>query len=936
MGKIKGKKKDSNNKKIKFSKRHPKLVFSIRLILLLIIMTIVIIAGVIGGMLYGMWGDDFEITEEDLAISGNSVILDSDGKVLAELSGDENRKVITLKEMAEYLPKAYIAIEDERFYEHNGVDLKRTSSAIFTFLTHKGDSSYGGSTITQQLVKNITKDDSRSGIEGIKRKIREWSKAYKMEEVLTKDQILELYLNLIYIGGGKNYHGVEVAAEYYFGKTAKELSLVECAFLAGINNTPNSYNPYGEHEYGKDKERTDKIDNRTLTVVQKMVDCGFVTQAQYDEAYKYINSEGLKFKQTNKMGNIYSYHTDATISKVISDLMEAKKWSREYASTYVYGGGLTIYSTQNTKLQKQMEEVFEGNASKYTEISRKNKDEKGNYVKIQSAMTLIDNETGYAVGIIGGLGEKNESRGLNRATQSPRQTGSSIKPIADVLPGLQEGLITTSTMYNDCLTQFPGNFKPKDEGAFRGIINLRSALITSQNVPFVKVMAEVTNPVATSYLKKMGITTLDKNNDTSLSLALGGLTNGISTFEMAAAYATIENDGVYREPLLYTKITDSKGNKVIEPEQKTETVCSKENAFILKDLLKSVVEFGCTYCRIPGMDVAAKTGTTNDNYDRWLCGFTNYYTAATWYGYDKNETVRRTGYNPAGLIFSEVMTKLHKDKKNSRFERPDGIVNIKVCSNTGLRATSDCKKTHNEIFVKGHIPDECDEKGSAVEICESSGKLATEFCPKVVTEYLSYTIPKERLGLWTNLSNTGSKKITEKCKEHTAKNSLDNALPTIKLKGKEKMKLKIGEEYVEPGASASDKTDGDLTNQIIMSGSVNTNRAGTYTISYKVTNSKKYSVTKERTVIVGEEKTVEKPTQTETSKPSDSSTSTPEPTKKETVTPTKAVEQTPEPTKAVEKAPEPTKASEPVVQEQEEKKEEEKKVEEKNDDDKNE
>ena len=852
----------NKTKKMKFSKRHPKIAITIRLALVLIVVAFVIGAGIVVGMIYGMWGDDFEISTEELTLAGNSVILDKDGKLLAELSGDESRKVITLDEMSEYLPKAYIAIEDERFYDHDGVDLHRTAGAIFTFITHKGDSSYGGSTITQQVIKNITKEDSRSGVAGIKRKIKEWAKAYKMEKVLSKDQILELYLNLIYIGGGKNYHGVELGAEYYFGKTAKELSLVECAFLAGINNTPNTYNPYGEKAYGEDKTKTDKIDNRTLTVIQKMVACGYATQEQYDEAYKLINEEGgIVFKQANRMGNIYSYHTDATISKVISDLMEEKSWSREYATTYLYGGGLTIYSTQDTEVQGKIESVLQDNSSKYTEVSRQEKDEDGKYVTSQSAMVVIDNKTGYAVGMVGGFGKKIESRGLNRATQSPRQTGSSIKPIADVLPGLEEKKITAATMYDDCLTDFGGNFKPKDESAYKGIINLRSALISSQNVPFVKVMAEVTNPVAMSYLKKMGISTLDDKKDSSLSLALGGLTNGITTFEMAAAYATIENDGVYREPLLYTKIEDSKGNTVLEPKQKTERVCSEQTAYILKDLMKSVVNNGCTYCKLSGQDVAAKTGTTNNHYDRWLCGFTNYYTGATWYGYDKNETVRKAGNNPAGIIFSDVMKTLHKGKDSSTFSKPDGIVSVKVCSHTGLRATDKCKNTHTEIFVKGTEPEECDESSSAVEICESSGELATEFCPKTTVQYFSYTIPKERLGLWKNLSGSANTKKppVEKCSEHTSDNSAENATPTLTLVGNEKITLKVGEKYTEQGAKATDKVDGDITNKIQISGSVNTSKAGTYTVKYTVKNSKELEATKTRTIIVESKESDKKP-----------------------------------------------------------------------------
>lgn len=316
--------------------------------------------------------------------------------------------------------------------------------------------------------------------------------------------------------------------------------------------------------------------------------------------------------------------------------MNEKGWSKEYATTYVYGGGLTIYSTQDSKLQDKMEDVLVGDASTYQKKSQKTK------AISQSAMAVIDNKTGYVVGVVGELGKKTTSRGLNRATQSVRQTGSSIKPIADLVPAIEEKLITPGTIYNDVATEFENNFKPKNQGKFRGYITVREATARSQNIPFVKIMAELKTEVSRKYMKNMGISTLDDTHDVGLSLAIGGLYKGISPLEMAAAYATIANDGVYKTPLFYTKIVDSEGKIVLEPEQETKEVFSKQTAYIVKDLLKSVVTgVGGTasYCRISGIDVAAKTGTTNDDKDRWLCGFTNYYSGATWYGYDNPEEV---------------------------------------------------------------------------------------------------------------------------------------------------------------------------------------------------------------------------------------------------------------------------------------------------------
>ena len=544
----------------------------------------------------------------------------------------------------------------------------------------------------------------------------------------------------------------------------------------------------------------------------------------------------------------------------------------------MYGGGLKIYSTQNTDVQKTIEKTMVDNASTYQRSSRKKKDEDGKYVKSQAAMVVIDNETGYVVGVVGGLGEKTASRGLNRATQSPRQTGSSIKPIADVLPALQEGILTASTRYLDVQTKFDnGKFEPKnDHSSYLGNISIRTAIAKSHNVPFVKIMAELTNEVSRDYLKKMGITSLNDESDVGLALAIGGLYRGISPLEMAGAYATIANDGVYRTPLFYTKIEDDKGNTVLEPKQETREVCSKQNAYILKDLLTSVVESGGTapYCSISGMDVAVKTGTTNDDYDRWLCGFTNYYTGATWYGFDDPETVYYNRSNPSGDIWAATMRNLHKGKKSSRFSKPDGVVWIKVCKETGLRASKKCGSTYSELFSEDNIPDYCDESGNAVEICEDSGKLANEFCPNKKIRYFSYVLPKERLKLWKTPMNL-SKAPGDVCTEHDEKTDAENAkAPKISLIGESSMTLNVGDTYIEKGATAKDDKDGDITEKIKISGSVNTSKAGTYTINYSVKNSVDKETTKTRTIVVKdkESQSTEEPsthtTSSESSKPS--------------------------------------------------------------------
>ena len=871
--------KTEKSEKKKFSQKHPRIALVLKICLLLFIALIVTSAGIICGMIYGGWGDDFEITKEELVIgSSNSIILDKDGNKLAELSGDDNRKIIKLEQVPQNLKNAYISIEDERFYKHNGIDIKRTGGAIFKYAIKGGNANFGGSTITQQLVKNITQDKDRSGLAGIMRKVKEWAKAYQIERMISKDQILELYFNIIFVGGNKSNLGVEVAAEYYFNKPASELSLAECAFLAGINHSPNKYNPYGE------KDHTELIKNRTKTVLYKMKELGHITQTEYDEAVAQVE-EGLKFEQSNSLGTMYSYHTDATIAQVIEDIAKEKEISKSLATTYVYSSGLTIYSTQDTELQEKMNEVMVDDSDKYIKKSKLNEG-----ATSQAAMVVIDNETGYVAGVVGGLGEKTESRGLNRATQSPRQTGSSIKPLTSLIPGINEGIITASTVYDDTLAEFlNGTYKPKDYNTPKGLISIRSAVKTSQNIPFVKVVSELTPAKSIEYLEKMGVSTIDHERDGLAALSIGGFTNGISPLEMAGCYATIENDGEYRRPMFYSKVTDQNGNTVLEGKQNKEQVISPQAAYVIKNVLQSVVQSGgtATYCAINGMDVAAKTGTTNSDYDRWLCGFTNYYTGVCWYGYDQNEEVVASS-NPAGKIWEAIMKKLHSGLDSSRFERPDGVVSVTVCRASGKRATSKCSDTYSEYFVVGMVPKECDGHANSAEICEDTGLLANEYCPNKVTKYYSYLVEKERLGLWHNYSSSSSSAPNTYCTEHKKQKEEEKPKkeePTITLKGEANMTINVGDTYTEQGATAKDDTDGDISSKITISGSVNTSKAGKYTISYSVKNSKGKTTTVKRTITVKAKETPKTENKTEekgNTTPASTNTTPDKPKEKET------------------------------------------------------
>mgnify|MGYP004517820335 FL=1 len=747
-----GTKKSVNKNK----KQHTKLKTAIKIFIILILLLCVIGAGIVAGMFFGLFGNEFEITKDELKIgASNTVVVDQNGAVIANLNGDEKRKVITLADMSNYLPKAYVAIEDERYYKHSGVDFKRTAGAIVH--TVFGGSSYGGSTITQQLVKNITKDDESSGIAGIFRKVKEWAKAYQVERMISKDQILELYLNILFVGSS-NLHGVELGAEYYFNKSAKDLDLAECAFMAGINNSPNSYDPYDES-----KDNSAKIKKRTLTVLSKMKELGYIqNDDEYNTAVAKVE-EGLKFeKGTVGGGTTYSYHTDAAIEQVINQVMEEKGISRQLAENYVYGSGLTIYSTVNSEIQARLEEEY--SKSKYIVTSPSKKQTS------QSGMAIVDYKTGNVLGVAGGLGEKNGA-GWNRATQMKKQTGSSIKPLADVAPALEEKVITAATVYNDVKTDFGGGYTPKNDGdKYRGPINIRQFIETSQNIPALKIMRELTPKKSIEYLEKMGVTSLDEKEDDILSLAIGGMTDGISPLEMASAYGTIANDGVYITPTFYTKVVDNSGNTVLTPKQETKRAISEQNAYIVKKIVQEPVVGAsgtAKYCAISGMDVAAKTGTTDKSYDRWLCGFTPYYAAATWFGYDDSEEVKGFSKNPAGQIWSAVMADIHKNLAGASFTKPNGIVEATVCRTTGCLAATGCTDVYKEIFTSDNMPEKCEGHGSQ-ELCAESGMIANEYCPTRKVNNYGASIPKEKLNLWKTMSgsNASGNKVNDICNIH--------------------------------------------------------------------------------------------------------------------------------------------------------------------------
>ena len=765
-------KKDSKKKK-KFKERHPRIATIFRIILILIILFIIIVAGIVAGAMWGgydffeLLGEDYSIDIEDLVIQyENSSLYDSEGNYLGDLSSGEKRRTVSLDEMSEYLPKAYIAIEDERFYDHSGVDIKRTAAATFTYIFNGGSSSFGGSTITQQVVKNLTGDKEDTAL----RKIKEMVKALQVEHYLSKDQILELYLNLIFIGGD-DINGVSLGAVYYFNKDVSELSIAECAFMAGINHSPNAYQPFKEYDNQEDKDAMDeKIKSRTKTVLAKMLELGYITEDQYNEAVEEVEN-GLAFSNGDTTTTTQvSYLTSAAIEQILEQMIEEKGYeSKSLAEVQLYSGGYKIYTTEVSSIQTTLETELSSDKYAYTSSSGQSS---------MASMVIIEPSTGYVVGAAARNEDGTTQTYLgyyNLTTDMLKQTGSSIKPLAVTSLGLESGIITASTMFYDGPTTFPGDYEPEEwYDGWKYLISMRTATAVSSNIPHVKALSTIGFSTGVEFLQKMNFT--DVTGDEGLALALGGFTNGASTLQMAAGYAMIANDGVYIEPTFYTKVEDSDGNVYLEPksiEERSTQMMSASNAYIMKSMLQSVVESGgtATYAKITGMDTAAKTGTTNDNQDRWLCGFTNYYAAACWFGYNQKETVTPTNTYTAGGIWAAVMKSIHADLENSSFTVPDDIVTVTVCSDSGMSASDKCSSTYQEIFVNGTVPEACDVHGNSYKICTETGLLASEYCQDYSVKYYKTLPSSESSGNWTTTyygEYAGSSSIPTSVCSHTA------------------------------------------------------------------------------------------------------------------------------------------------------------------------
>ncbi len=689
------------------------------------------VLAIVFGATFGFFGDLDDIDLETLSMDYSTQIfyLDSNGneKHLTNLSSEQNRVWVDFEDIPENMKKAFIAIEDERFETHNGFDLRRTTKAFFVFVKNKitgKPTTFGGSTITQQLVKNLTNKRDRTAA----RKIQEISRAVNLEKQLSKDQILELYLNSIYLSQGCN--GVQTASQKFFGKPVSELDLAECASIAGITQYPALYDPLINPDKNKEKQEI---------VLKKMLELGYINQEEFEEAM----DKKLVFTEFNEneavSGTINSYFVDQLICDVLDGLIK-KGYSKTLANKMIYSGGLKIVATIDPSVQSAIEKVFV-NTENFPYATGEN--------HAQSAMVVMDSQTGAIKGIVGGIGQKTGNLILNRASQSLRQPGSTIKPIAVYAPALEAKKIKASDIYTDKAISY-GDWTPRNyDHKYYGPVSVRYAVKRSLNTIPVQILNDYGADRSFNFLShKLGFTSLVKKeigadgkeySDIGLSqLALGGLTHGMSVVELTASYIPFINRGIYTTPHCFTKVTDSEGNEILGSPASSEIAMSESTAYITSMMLREVVTSGTGGgAQLPsGIFTAGKTGTTSNNHDRWFVGYTPYYTAAVWYGYDTPQPIKASG-NPCIGVWKKVMTQIHSNKTLKSPQAPSNVKYVTYCNETGDLPGEFCEATETAFwFTSDNQPK---------KVCTSE-HLSEEETPENTEDIENITVPDPSAG----------------------------------------------------------------------------------------------------------------------------------------------------------------------------------------------
>lgn len=735
-----------------------------------------------------------------------TIIYDDEGKEVQYLSDySSNRIPVQYGQLPDDLKNAFIAIEDERFYEHNGVDFRGILRALVNDITNRS-STQGASTITQQLIKNNVFDvgGETNYIAKLKRKIQEQALAIQVEKEYSKEEILTNYLNTINLGKGTL--GVESASKYYFNKSVSDLTLAECAVLAAITKNPSTLNPV---------DHAEENSNRQKIILRKMYELGYITDDQHqvaleEDVYTRISKNNT---QQNK-NSVYSYFTDALITQIVDDLQSQLGYTQAQAYNLVYRGGLRIHSTQSTKMQSiadkiindknnypvdtkysldyaltvkhadQTEEQFNSqdvknyfrqvkNKSDYTTVYSSKKalkaaakefrkyilkdddiviSETVNYtLEPQVSYSLIDQSTGQIKVLVGGRGQKNDDLALNRATSFARQPGSTFKILSTYAPALDSGGMTLATVFDDAPYKYENGRSVSNakKGSHKGLTTIRDAIIDSNNIVAVKALTEITPQAGYDYLLKLGFTTLVKDrvnqdgvleSDVNQALTLGGITDGVENVELTAAYAAIANQGIYNSPHLYTSVEDSNGNVLLKQTSEEKQVMKESTAWLLTDAMEDVVKKGTGKdAQLSSkMAVAGKTGTTSDNYDYWFCGYTPYYTASIWTGYDLNTSFENSDdYHK--VIWAKIMDKIIETQnlEIKKFPKCDSIETATICAKSGKLAVEDlCSKDpeksmeRTEYFAQGTVPEDSCDSHAAVTLCSKTKRVARKYCPE--------------------------------------------------------------------------------------------------------------------------------------------------------------------------------------------------------------
>lgn len=683
-----------------------------------------------------------------LVLDEPSVLYDSQGQLMDEAPTLLKRETVSIKDVPDNLKFAFISIEDERFLTHNGIDYKRLVGIVYTNakkIFSNEDGLHGASTITQQLIKNTVLTNEVS----IKRKVQEMYLATQLEKALSKDEILEAYLNTINLGG--NVHGVQKASEMYFNKkNLMELTLIECAYLAGVTQHPYKYSVFIDYA----KEHPEEYVSRTKNVIAKMYENGHISQEEYNQAMQDLNDGKLqasfKLNQSTNVSNKlnYEWFSRPTMEQVKNDLMKAYNYTSEDVEKLLMYGGLQIYTTMDRNLQNEAQKIL--NDSKYYGSKQSGDINNPNaVVQPQASAVVMDYRTGEVKVIIGGRGNQ-PANSYNRATSSAfrRSVGSTIKPLTVYSPAIEAKQLTGGSVIEDSplspeLQKKYNNYNPQNvtKGSYMGYVTIKEAITRSINLVAVKVEDQIDIKTGAEYGEKYGLTLSDNDKSSIAALSLGQI-DGATSLQMAAAYGTFGNNGIYTAPILYTKVVDKTGKVLLENKAATRKVLSPQTAYIMYDLLKGPVnDAGGTAGRaknaMGNMPIAGKTGSSSNFKDLWFCGLTPYYSGAVWIGDDKQASLSGTGVGSgtSAQILGEIMAVAHKNLEVTDLSQPQGIVKATVCKDSGLLPSELC--THDQrgsrlvttYFTEDTVPTKICDTHVEASINKNNGKLATANTP---------------------------------------------------------------------------------------------------------------------------------------------------------------------------------------------------------------